>query len=147
MATAWFCFAPKGVSMAGIRQATGADEPASIGNFSSREISTIRFACRKFQERCLSLKTGTAAAGLAEDIGDLEEHLEARIELLLFVVDGIVAVLANQQHAIDGELVAAQRERVGDGAEDRHIILLRRSRLMSCLGICSVNMETIFERG
>ena len=34
-------------------------KPASMGRRSSREISTMRLACRQLHERCLTLNTGT----------------------------------------------------------------------------------------
>ena len=46
--------------MAGIRHVTGSDDPARKGNFIDLDRSTISFAHSHFQERCLSLKTGTA---------------------------------------------------------------------------------------
>ena len=57
------------MSIDGIRQVTGSDEPARNGNFSSREVSTISLAHSHFHDRCLSLKTGHGAAVLAEDVG------------------------------------------------------------------------------
>ena len=52
------------MSIDGIRQVTGSDEPARNGNLSSREMSTISFAHSHFHDRCLSLKTGTARPSL-----------------------------------------------------------------------------------
>jgi len=58
-----------------------------------------------------------AAAGLAEDGGDLLHHLQARVEDLPLVVARVVAVLADEQDALDRQLVAG-RQGVGDGARD-----------------------------
>ena len=44
-----------GSSMSGSRQVTGSDDPASIGNFSRLEASTIHLAFSKLCDRCLSL--------------------------------------------------------------------------------------------
>ena len=100
----------------------------------------------------LVVKDGRRAAGAAVGVGDLEEHLETRIERLRLVVHRVVAVLADQQHAVDGKVVAAERERLVDRAEDRHPILgghrrLMSGRIVSLAGPCSVYIETIFERG
>ena len=57
-------------------------------------------------------------AGGAEDCGHLLEEFVARVELLPFGIVGIVAVLGDEQHAVDGEVVAAQGQRVGDGGVD-----------------------------
>jgi hypothetical protein len=63
------------------------------------------------------LKTGTERPDCPpEDIGDLQEHLKTGVELLLFVVGGVVAVFANEQDAVDGELGATEGQRFGDGA-------------------------------
>ena len=56
------------------------------GNFSSRDVSYISFAHSQFQERCLSLNTGTARPLVSKDLHDLLEELVARIlGLSLFV--------------------------------------------------------------
>ena len=47
--------APSGNSRSGSRHVTGSDEPASIGNLSRFDVSTIPFAFSKLYERCLSL--------------------------------------------------------------------------------------------
>ena len=70
------------MSIAGIRQVTGSDEPARNGKPSSRAVSTISLAQSQFHDRCLSLKTGVVAAVLAEDVDDLLEELVARVLLL-----------------------------------------------------------------
>ena len=54
-------------------------------------------------------------AGLAEDLHDLLEHFVPRVELLAALVVRVVPVFSDQQHAIDGQLVAAERQRLGDG--------------------------------
>jgi hypothetical protein len=55
-------------------------------------------------------------AGL-EDLDDFLEEAAARVEDLSLVVAGIIAVLGHEEHAIDGQLVAAQRQRLGDALE------------------------------
>ena len=44
-----------GSSMSGSRQVTGSDDPASMGNFSRFDASTIHLAFSKLNDRCLSL--------------------------------------------------------------------------------------------
>ena len=61
---------------------------------------------------------------LAEDVGDFEEHFEARIQLLGFLILRIVAVFANQQHSVDGEAFASQRKGFLHGAKDGYVVLL-----------------------
>ena len=50
---------PRGMSMEGSRGVTGTEEPARKAKSSSLEMSTISLAHSHFQERCLSLNTGT----------------------------------------------------------------------------------------
>ncbi len=50
--------APYGMSIDGMRQVTGSDEPARKAKPSARAVSTISRAHSHFHERCLSLKTG-----------------------------------------------------------------------------------------
>ena len=50
---------PSGISTDGVRQVTGRLDPAMKAKPSSREVSYILRAHSQFQERCLSLKTGT----------------------------------------------------------------------------------------
>ena len=44
-----------GSSMSGSRHVTGSDDPASMGNFSRFDASTIHLAFSKLNDRCLSL--------------------------------------------------------------------------------------------
>ena len=44
-----------GSSISGSRHVTGSDDPASIGNLSRLEASTIHLAFSKLYDRCLSL--------------------------------------------------------------------------------------------
>src|SRR5262249_21345921 len=57
-----------------------------------------------------------ALARLPEDLDDLLHHLEAGIEDLSLVVAWIVAMFADEQDALNRELVAAERECLGDAA-------------------------------
>ncbi len=59
-----------------------------------------------------------------EDIGDGLEETAARIELLALVVVGVIAVLADAQDAVDGQLLAAERQGIGDIVVDFEIVLL-----------------------
>ena len=60
-------FCAQGTSTAGNRQVTGSDEPAMSGKPSSLAVSTMLLAHSQFQDRCLSLKTGTERPLAAED--------------------------------------------------------------------------------
>ena len=59
-------------------------------------------------------------------MADLLEEPAARVEDLALLVVGYVAVLADGEHAIDGERLAAEREAVGDGVVDLEAVLLRQ---------------------
>ena len=56
----------------------------------------------------LVVENGCGFAGGAVDRDDLLEEFVARIEVLALGVAGVGAVLGDQQHAIDGEVVATQ---------------------------------------
>ena len=57
---------------------------------------------------------GAGAAGAAEDVDHLFKELEAGVEVLLLFVVGVIAVLADEDDAIDGELAGAEGEGAGD---------------------------------
>ena len=65
-----------------------------------------------------------ALAGRPKDIGNLEEQLIAGIKMLALLVPGIVAMLADQQYAIDGKPLAAKRQGFPDRGIDRDMVLL-----------------------
>src|SRR5260370_38805800 len=62
------------------------------------------------------------AAG-PESIGNLEEQFVTRIEMLALLVPRILAMLADQEHAIDGKPGASQRQAFPNGRIDRHMVL------------------------
>ncbi len=95
------------------------------GKPSSRAVSYISFAHSQFQDRCLSLNTGTARPLDAKHFDDLLKELVARILRLALFVARILAVLADNDDAIDRQLAAAERQRFGD----RRIHLHRREAL------------------
>ena len=64
------------------------------------------------QDRPLSLK----------HLYNLLEEFESRIQLLLFFVVRIVAVLAHQDDAVDGEFARSERQRISDTCCDRHTV-------------------------
>src|SRR5262245_23401921 len=64
------------------------------------------------------------AAAAAELVSDFEKQLESRIQLLSLAIGWIVARFANQQDAVDGQLLASQRQRLGDRGENRNTIAL-----------------------
>ncbi len=57
---------------------------------------------------------------LPEDIHDAHEELVARIFRLPHLILWIVAVLSNQHHAVNRELIAAKRESFGNCRIDLH---------------------------
>ena len=63
-------------------------------------------------------------AGAPERVRDLKEEFETRIELLLLVVEWVVAVLADQQNAVHGEVVSAKRQRLMGRAKDGYVVSL-----------------------
>ena len=59
-----------------------------------------------------------------ENLDDLLEPLETRIECLSQVISGIVPVLSDDHDAINGEILATKRERFGDGGEQAQIMAI-----------------------
>src|SRR5947207_1051542 len=59
------------------------------------------------------------AAVLLEDFYTLFEKLVARVKDLTLFILGIIAVLADDEHGVHGELVAAATQRLGDGGIHR----------------------------
>jgi hypothetical protein len=60
---------------------------------------------------------------LAEDGDGLLEEAPARIEMLILFVEGVGAVLADDDYAVDGQGIAAEGERFADGREERDTVL------------------------
>ena len=58
------------------------------------------------------------AGGLFVDVEDFVEEFEAGVEVLAEIVEGIVAVLADEDDAFDGELGGAEGEGFADGGID-----------------------------
>src|SRR5215211_2849809 len=63
---------------------------------------------------------GTAAQ--LEYLDDLLEPLVPRIECLSFFVRGIVAMFTNDHDAVDGQLVAAKCERLGNVGKEFEVV-------------------------
>jgi hypothetical protein len=61
---------------------------------------------------------GNGALGTPENIYDLPEELESRIELLLLLIKRVIAVLLHKQDAIHCQFAGAQRERFADRFHD-----------------------------
>ena len=68
----------------------------------------------------MSLKSGTPRLLRSEDLDDLFEEVVARILDLSLFVPRIVAVLADEDDAVNGQFVAAEREGLGDGLAELH---------------------------
>jgi hypothetical protein len=64
------------------------------------------------------------AAARLEHLHDLAEQPPLGVDGLPRVRFGVVAVLGHQQHAVDRQLVAAQRERLGHGVVNGNAVLL-----------------------
>src|SRR5258708_28186666 len=64
-----------------------------------------------------------APAASPEGIGNLEEQFIAWVEMLALLVPRILAMLADQQHAMDGEPRAAKCQAFPDGRMDWHMVL------------------------
>ena len=93
---------------------TGKLEPAMSGTFRLLAWSTICCASARLYERCLSMKTGTAAPDDFEDFEHFAKEPPARIELLELFVVGILAMLGDQEDGIDGQLAGSQGESIGN---------------------------------
>jgi len=79
------------------------------GTFRWRAVSTISFAHSHFQDRCLSLNTGTTRPSFWKtSITCLKNSYRGYFFCPKLVVR-VVAVLADDQHGVDRELVGAVR--------------------------------------
>ncbi len=63
-------------------------------------------------------ESGDGAAGLLIDVEDFVEEFEAGIEVLAEIVEGVVAVLTDEDDAFDGEFAGAEGEGFADGGVD-----------------------------
>src|SRR5690349_5977297 len=68
----------------------------------------------------LVAKEGHRAIAGAIDVYNLTEEFVARIFCLAFFVFRVMAVLANQHDAIDGQFVTAKRKRLGNREAEPH---------------------------
>ena len=125
---------PSGISTDGVRHVTGRLEPAMNGNPISRDVSYISFGPLPIPGEMLVVEDRHGAAARPKDLHDLLEEFVARILRLALLVLRIVAVLADQHHAVHGQFAAAERQRFGDGRIDLHAgRRAARSRLRSSL--------------
>ena len=88
-------------------------------------MSYISFAQSQRYDRCLSLNSGTKRPARLHRRNALIEELLARIEMLAEFVERIVAVLADQQHRVDAEILAADAHRFVDRLKERNLKPLR----------------------
>ncbi len=114
--------ASAGISTDGIRHVTGRLDPAMKGKPMLAAVSTISRALAQSQDRCLSFQTGVVRPSAPKHVDRLFEEFVAGIKGLPFFVSRVVAMLADDQHAIDGQLVAARAERLGDRGIDRQLL-------------------------
>src|SRR6187549_1967718 len=66
-----------------------------------------------------------ASATGFEDLHDFLEELVTRIKRLSFLIVGIVAVLADDHHAVHSEFACTEREGVRNRGKDGYVIALR----------------------
>ena len=71
----------------------------------------------------MSLKTGTARPLVAMTPQICSNEVVARKQMLLFLVPGVVPVLADQQHPVDSQGIATQRQSGPNAWEDRLAVL------------------------
>lgn len=57
---------------------------------------------------------GATASAFSKDVHDLFEELVTGVELLLLFVVGVIAMLANESDAVDGQAAGAQRKGSSD---------------------------------
>ena len=74
----------------------------------------------------LVVEYGNRSPGLAKHRDELLHELEARVEDLAFLIARIVAVLADQEHAVDREFAGAVRQRLLDGARQAEAKIARQ---------------------
>src|SRR6185436_15689010 len=80
------------------------------------------------------IENRNGAATAFENFHDLFEELVPRIKRLALRVLGIVAVFADEQHAVDGEFGTAQRQRVRDRRKYFHTMAARAVAAQVALG-------------
>ena len=99
--------APSGISTDGVRQVTGRLEPAM--NAKSQFAGGVVHLARPLPipGEVLVVEDRHGAPAVAEYLDDLLEELVARIFGLAFFVARIIAVLADEHHAIHRQLAAA----------------------------------------
>ena len=108
--------APCGMSIAGIRHVTGSDDPARNGNFIfSRGVHHL-LRPLPLPRQVLVVEHRRGAAVLREHLDDLLEELVPRVLDLAELVLRVLAVLADHQHRIDRQLVAAAAQGFGDAS-------------------------------
>ena len=86
-------------------------------------MSYISLAQSQRYDKCLSLNSGTGRPSRRIDGRDFVEKSLARIFDLAFGVGRVFAVLADRQHGVDRQLLAAQRQGLGNRGIDRNSIV------------------------
>ena len=113
-----------GPRASGSRQVTGRLEPAISGTscaWPGRPSPGLGPAVREV----LVDEDRDAPARRPEDVEHLAEEPPAGVELLELLVERVVAVLGDQQHAVDRELAGAQGQRIGDRRAEPDAVLRR----------------------
>ena len=86
--------------------------------------------------------------GSGKDAADLLEKIAPRIEVLFLFVPGIVAVLADNQHAINSQLTPPQTQCRGDAKVDLHTVFARQLFAHIALApLIHVHRDDIYIRG
>ena len=119
-----------GSSISGRRQVTGSDDPASIGNFSRLDASTIHLALLEAVRQVLVVEERNRHAVLLEHLDALLDELVSRIELLPLLVSRVLPVLSDDQDGVHGELAAAAAQRLRDRGIHRKPELLGPRRAL-----------------
>ena len=94
---------------------TGREEPARIGK--SEPVAVVDHFLRLIEAvgEVLVVVDGRGAAVCFKDLDAFFEKLVARVELLPLFVIGVLTVLADDQHRVASQFVAAAAQSLGDG--------------------------------
>ena len=102
--------APSGISTEGIRQVTGSARAGHERESQARAaVSTISLRVVPIPREVFVVEHRHGAAAVAKHVDDLLKELVSRIERLPLFVLRIVAVLADDHHAVDRQLLRRRR--------------------------------------
>ncbi len=107
-----------------MRHVTGSDEPAAKSESQLARRVEHRARPVPVPRQVLVVEHRRRAAIFAKDVNNLAEEFVARILFLPQPIDRIVAMFADDEDGIHGELIAAAPQRLGDGGIDGETELL-----------------------